>query len=195
VQTKVSVCWRWCGPRSSEVWVRSQHHDGVDLINQLLVELWSIHDPGVLPDCVSGETVLGVGAQAVIDQVQNCLRVPFLALGEIPVVLLEEPLLSFLLTMKEVEVVLAELLTKGEVEEQDGEQSATKSIDICLVDTIVRPPRKYFWSLILGGADLMVKHSSKEFGMTEVNECQTLGVREHNVVRLDVAMSDTLLSV
>jgi len=121
--------------------------------------------------------------------------VPLPALGEIPVVLLEEPLLSILLIMKEVEVVLAELLTKGEVEEQHGEQGATKSIDVCLVNHVVRPHRKYFWSLILGGADLMVKHSSKEFGMTEVNECQTLGVREHNVVGLNVAMSDTLLSV
>jgi len=175
--------------------VRIQHHDGVDLINQFLVELRSIHDPGVLTDCVSCETVLGVGAQAVIDQVQNCLGVPFLALGEISVVLLEEPLLSFLLTMKEVEVVLAELLTKGEVEEQDGEQGATKSIDVCLVDHVVRPRQKYLWSLILGGADLMVENSSKELGMTEVNECQTLSVREHNIVRLNVAMSDTLLRV
>ena len=170
MRPKVGGRWRWCGPRSSEVWVRSQHHDGVDLINQLLVELRSIHDPFVLLDSVTGETVLGVGAQAVIDQVQSCLGVPFLALGEILVVLLEEPLLSFLLIVKEIEVALAELLAKGEVEEQDGEKGAAKSIDICLVDAIVRPPRKYFWSLILGGANHMVEHSPKEFGMTEVNE-------------------------
>jgi hypothetical protein len=41
----------------------------------------------------------------------------------------------------------------------------------------------------------MVENSSKELGMTEVNECQTLSVREHNVVGLYVAMSDTLLRV
>lgn len=128
--------------------MRIQHHDGSDLIDQLLVELRSIHDPVVLLDCISGWTVLRVGAQAVIDQIQSCLRVPLLALGEIPVVLLEEPLLSILLIMKEVEVVLVELLTKGEVEEQDGEQSATKGIDVCLVDHEVRPLQKYFGSLI-----------------------------------------------
>ena len=111
-----------CGPTSSsEVWVGSQAHDGGDLIDQLLVELGSIHDPGVVPDCLSGRAALGVGAQAVVDQIQSCLGVPLLALGEIPVVLLEEPLLGILLIVKEVEVVLVELLPEGEVEEQDGE--------------------------------------------------------------------------
>ena len=106
---------------SSEVWVGSQVHDGCDLINQLLVELRGIHDPGVLHDCLSGGAALRVGTQAVVDQIQSCLGVPLLALGEIGVVLLEEPLLGVLLIVKEVEVVLVELLPEGEVEEQDGE--------------------------------------------------------------------------
>jgi hypothetical protein len=190
-QPKIGGC---CGLQtsSSEVWVRSQAHDGGDLINQLLVELRGIHDPGVLPDGISGGAVLGVGAQAVVDEIQSCLGVPSLALGEIGVVLLEEPLLGVLLIVKEVEVVLVELLPQGEVEEQHGEQRATKSVDVCLVDHVVRPPQKYFWGLIRGGADLMVEHSSKVLGVTEVNERQTLSICEHDVVRLNVTMGDTL---
>ena len=41
----------------------------------------------------------------------------------------------------------------------------------------------------------MVEHRSKLFGMSEVNECQTLCVGEHDIVGLNVAMSDALLSV
>jgi len=138
-----------CGPTSSsEVWVGSQAHDGCDLINQLLVELGSIHDPGVLPDCLSGGAALKVGAQAVVDQIQSCLGVPLLALGEVLVVLLEEPLLGILLIVKEIEVVLVELLPEREVEEEHGEHRATKSIDVCLVDHVVRPVLKNFWGLI-----------------------------------------------
>ena len=173
--------------------MRIQVHDGYDLINQFLVELRSISDPGVLHDCISGWTVFRVGGHAVIDQIQSCLRVSLLALGmETFVVLLEEPVLSVLLVMKEVEVVDAELLPQGEVEEHDREQSATESIDVCLVDYIVRTLQKYFWSLIFGCADLMAEHRPKVFSMTEVNECQTLRVCEHYIVWLNVTMSDTL---
>jgi hypothetical protein len=38
----------------------------------------------------------------------------------------------------------------------------------------------------------MVEHSAKVFGVTEVNERQTLSIREHDVVGLNVTMSDTL---
>jgi hypothetical protein len=38
----------------------------------------------------------------------------------------------------------------------------------------------------------MVELSPKFFGVTEVNERQTLSVCEHNVVGLNVTMSDTL---
>ena len=61
-----------------------------------------------------------------------------------------------------------------------------------MVDHVVRPPQKYFWGLIRGRADLMVEHSAKVFGVTEVNERQTLSIREHDVVGLNVTMSDTL---
>lgn len=38
----------------------------------------------------------------------------------------------------------------------------------------------------------MLEDSSKVFGVTEVNERQTLSIREHDVVGLNVTMSDTL---
>ena len=38
----------------------------------------------------------------------------------------------------------------------------------------------------------MVEDGPKFFGVTEVNERQTLSVREHDVVGLSVTMSDTL---
>jgi hypothetical protein len=84
--------------------VRRQAHDGSDLINQLLVELWGIHDPSVLHDCLYGWAALGLGAHAVIYEIQSCLWMPLHALRDTGVVLLEEPMLSFLLIVKEVRI-------------------------------------------------------------------------------------------
>ena len=64
---------------------------------------------------------------------------PLHTLREISVVPFEKPLLIFLLIVKEIEVFLAELLIERVVEEKDREQSASKSIDVCLVDCKVRP--------------------------------------------------------
>lgn len=180
-----------CGHPSSGFRVRRQAHNGGDLINQLLVELRSIHNPGVLHDRLSGWTVLRVRAHAVIDQIQSCLWMPLHALGEISVVPFEKPLLIFLLIVKEIEVILAELLIQRVVEEKDREQSASKSIDVCLVDYKVRPPQKYFWSLVIIRADQIIDDSAKLLSMTEVNECQTLSFREHDIVGLNITMSGT----
>lgn len=161
-----------------------------ELLDDLVSELRGILDPGTEPNLLDSWSHLGVGVQAIPNELKTS------EVAEISNSVLSEEAQEVVVADRSVAVVLVGGSTKGHALEHDCEDADPKVEHVnwaWLVEHLrTTIDSSYFWSQVLLGTSPKAKSLLEVVSMSEVDQGERPVVADHNVVWLEIEVSQTI---